>query len=434
MNIEQLLRSISKKIKDNSELFKNNPELFHAIEERFVKAAYDDDEDSDYGQSLWERQIGGGLDNPEQYDDEFSDEDAPQSYDRDPEDEDNTEQYDEEEPSYSQSDEEDTAQERAIREWQSQQQQKAPPKQEKVQADPTTQQPVAEKPTAAASGSRSEWSAKSSYAPHHVEAIKKFISQGYSPREAERLAGAHDILTHDQIISRGIKPSEPSSAMLQNLKEAATGWLSNHQHKTGLLSDPSENPVLHLSSNKNKIMSEVGEDLDQALEEYNKSIAHITDPKEKTKLIIKFKHDFARNNPQHSQKKIEAVDRVSQIAKENNKLRNEKRQEAEAQVATAGMSSGESADDLFSFQGHDDASSVQGTKSIKEGAAQSAGGIKEDEGRGTNVNTKVDPALKISQANPEFVKELQQKIVERLAPEQLSRLKHVQGIKKNGGN
>jgi hypothetical protein len=67
-----------------------------------------------------------------------------------------------------------------------------------------------------------DWQPRSDYSSKEAEAINKLIGEGYSHREAERLAGAHKGPKDYQSAMRsGINPSMPSDKMMGHLKGLA---------------------------------------------------------------------------------------------------------------------------------------------------------------------------------------------------------------------
>ena len=73
---------------------------------------------------------------------------------------------------------------------------------------------------------------KDKYEEHHQTAIDKHMADGYSHREAERLAGAHDIISGDPYKSK-IKPTQPSDKMLSHMKGLSGDWLRDAERAIG---------------------------------------------------------------------------------------------------------------------------------------------------------------------------------------------------------
>jgi hypothetical protein len=444
--LEELLKNINTILKKNKDFFEQNPELFIAVKERFEKAIYDENEDEDQ----YMRDEGfGGFDDPYAKDN-YSDEDT--GYDeestRSPSYESiDTEGDDEPSPvkesSYDPfSDDEDTQQEQYLRELeQKQAKEKTDKPKPTPQASARSQDDEdmyegadediktakeARQPTAR--GTKTEWKPKSQYLPHHSTAIENFLKQGFSAREAENLAGAHDFLSQDQIVSRNMQPSEPSEGMLKLLGPHAHTLFGEKAHKIGMMADPASNPNLHLNSHKNEIISQIHKPYkDAALEFRKQKMSEGKSPDEVDDMMYDFEKDWHQKNPQHAEQKHAAANKISQIANENKELSSQKLMDARAAVALAHHKGGE---DMSSITG--DTSKIQ-AGGTKEATRQSIGGVQEEDDQPTSTGTVVDPAHSIARSNPAFIKELQRKIVKKLDPSQLGRLNAIDGTKKKDG-
>ena len=442
MRLEFLLKSISSILKKNEKFFVENPEIFIAVKERFEKAAYDDDEeDSGYG-DVWgamkDREMG--LDpQDEDYEDPQDEDYGYASGDKDVDQEDYQEDQDDDEdyqPKYS-SDEEDAAQERMLAELQAKQSKKPAQAAQPVSsasqqeaAKPTKQEPPKEKikPT-----QPSEWQPKSQYSPEHTSAIKSFMDQGFSAREAERMADAHEKLSFDQAIKSGISPTHPSDKMLGIMKDLAGKWHADVTHKIGLAANPEENPELHFNSVKNETANNVFDAMNNATQEYKKSIAHIKDPKQLTNMLTDFQHQWLQNNQHFFDNLHSAAEKVSQTAASNKLARENRRKEGQMAIIGATRSGGEETPSVTG-----DVSGIQGTTASREAAKQSVGGFKTDEEGPTQVSTVQDPAYTLAARNPEYVKQQTIKFGEKhlgsMTPDQQQRFKELKTKKIPTGN
>lgn len=432
MKLESLLKSISSIIKKNEKFFVENPEIFLAVKERFEKAAYDDeDEDSGYG-DLWgamkDREMG--LD-PQ--DEDYSDpQDEDYSYasgesDADQEDQQDEDQGEEPQPTYS-SDEEDAAQEKLLAELQAKQGKKQPAQPAEA-TKPSKQEPEEQ----AASTSSREWQPKSQYAPHHAKAMKEFMDQGFSAREAERMADAHDKLSLDRTIKSGMSPSHPSEKMLGMMKDLAGKWHADVTHKIGLAANPEENPELNFNSVKNQEHGNVFDAMNSATEDYKKSIAHVKDPKQLTNMLTDFQHQWLQNNQHFFDNLHNAAEKVSQTATSNKQARENRRKEGQMAIIGATRVGGEEGPSATG-----DVSGIQGTAATREAAKQSAGGFKTDEEGPTQVSTVQDPAYTLAARNPEYVKQQTIKFGEKhlksMTPDQQQRFQEIKSKKIPTGN
>ena len=436
MKIESLLKSISDIIKKNEKFFIENPEIFLSVKERFEKAAYDDEEDGGYG-DVWgamkDREMG--LDSPDDQDSADS-EDEDYSYssgekdDGEDEDQEDTQDEDTTGPKAS-SDEEDAAQEKLLAQLQAQKDKKsaAKPASEAAPAAPAKSAAPAEaKPSAPG-----EWQPKSQYAPHHEKAIKELLGQGFSPREAERMADAHDKLSSNQMISSRTPPSHPSEKMLGIMKDLAGKWHADVTHKIGLGANPEENPELNFNSVKNQTVGNVFDAMHNATDAYKKSISHVKDPKQLTNMLTDFQHEWLQNNQHFLTNLHDAAEKVGQTATGNKEARENKRKEGQMAIIGATRASGEEAPSAAG-----DLSNMQGGAANKEAAKQSAGGFKTDEEGPTQTSTMKDPAHTLATRNPEYVKQQTIKFGEqhmgKMTPDQQQRFHEIKSKKIPTGN
>ena len=215
MKAEELLKNIKGLLNKHADFLNNNPEIFFAIEDRLFKAIDpEDEEDEDYRDKRLSSDDYGAED--EDYNDLGFD---------DPENEDYSNDEDADYVSGDGEDEEDSDAERWLREndpnYVSDEDESPSSEENSWQADEVPEDDVEpvkqpEKTPEKKSSSRMvDWKARDKYEPHHDAAIKEHIKAGYSPREAERLAGAHQAPTNFYDALRGsTRPSEPSAKML----------------------------------------------------------------------------------------------------------------------------------------------------------------------------------------------------------------------------
>jgi len=442
--LETLLKNISSLLKKNKAFFEENPEIFLAVKERFEKAIEDDDP--------WDYSL-----RDDGYGDEYSDKEDEQSYQdedqawdaeskRDPKyqniDDDEQESGPEflsedyiPEQSYDPFSDEDTEQDRALAELE--QQKAAKPKQ--VQPTPDKKAPskqdedlysdeaFAAKPSETKASSRSQWKQKENYAPHHAKAIAEFTGQGYSPREAEALAGAHEKMTMQDTIKRNISPSDPSPKMLQMLQRHIGDIFSSKKMAASINLNPEENPDLHLHANKNSILKQAHLPFKEAAAAYRKSLAEQGKADhEIDNMMPAFKKQWTTDNQAHIQNKHAAVDKVAGIAKDNKEARERRLMETKGAVIMSTKQGGESSPIVG------DVSNVAGGQSNKEAIRQAAGGIKGGDDEPTQTATSVDPHYRMAARNPAFVKQLELQVVKKLKPDQVGRLQNINAIKKKG--
>lgn len=444
--LEQLLKNINEIIKKNEKILQENPELFEAIKERFYKAI--DDEEDQYGSSydpysdLFDER---DQEDQDQQDEQSDEEDPSYDYEQDPYSEtDDEEQASSEEPSYDPfSEDEDTMQERILAQLEQKrnQKQQAPqkakpsqgdedmysgaesdiktPDQYKQQQQQSKEDQVKKRPT---------WQPKEKYAENHSSAIKDYMGQGYSHREAEALADAHDKLSMDQILKRGMKPSDPSPRMLEMLKPFIGEIYGEKKSQMSMNLDPSQNPDLHLNANKNAIIKQANLPYKDAALAYRKSMLDQgkTDD-EIDDMMPAFKKKWHSENEQHIQGVHAAANKVSQLANQNTEARKQRVQDVKHSLILATKDGGEQQSPIVG-----DTSNIAGGSSNKEAIRQAAGGVKGAEDEPTQIGSSVDPTYRMATRNPDYVKQLEQKVVEKLAPDQMDRYHAIKGIKKGG--
>jgi hypothetical protein len=431
MKAEELLKNISNLLKKHEDFLNNNPEMFYAIQDRLVKASDDDEEDSNYD---WANI--GKDENQDEGDDEsgYGDE----LFDKIPSDEgeDEDQQYIRE--SNGEDDGEDDDASRWLREHggdtgdedqsgfdydpkaarESDEEGYTPDANENgnVQQEiPKTEEPKR------SSSRMVDWKPQDKYAPEHQKAIEAAMKEGYSHREAERMAGAHKAPSDFYGALRGsTRPSEPSSKMLEQLKGHAHGWLKNAETKAAENAEAEVNPVKYASGKAIASHDAAHKDFDAAHNEFLQSdnLKGLTG-RARHQAIQGWKKDWEEKNPQHREKAIAAAD-TGKVFSEATKARDERRKEGEQAILGAGKSFGTGTTGEYSqaAAGGDD-EPVSG-----QAAGQMVGGEKSDEG-GYTTNIKTDPAAVFAERNPEYVKHLQSK----LNPDQQQRLSGINAIK-----
>jgi hypothetical protein len=450
--LEPLLKNISAILKKNEKFFQENPEIFLAIKERFYKAIEDEDEyQSDYdpySDLFDEKESTGQGEGDEDYGYDVESTKDPKYQSIDDEDTPSGEQGDEdqsyEEPSYDPfAEDQDAEQERVLAELEQKSKQK--PAQPAKATKPSSKdedmyseagsdiktpeqykkEAEKEKPTS----KRSQWQPKEKYAEHHQAAMKTFMDQGYSHRESEMLADAHDKLSMDQILKRGTKPSEPSPKMLEALKAHVGEIYGENKSKMSMMLDPSQNPDLHLNAHKNAIVKQANLPYKDAALAYRKNLAEQGKSEDEIDdMIPSFKKKWHSENEQHAQGLHNAAHKVSQMANENQGARKQRVEDVKHSLILATKGAGE--EQSSPIVG--DVSGMAGGASNKEAIRQAAGGFKGAEEEPTQIGTAVDPAYRVATKNPQYVQHLEQKVVQKLAPEQMERYNAIKGIKKGG--
>lgn len=272
-----------------------------------------------------------------------------------------------------------------------------------------------------------EWAPKDKYEDNHQSAIDKYVNDGYSPREAERLAGASDSPNDFQsALKHKIKPSQPSKKMLERMKGLAGDWLRNAERKIGESADAKKNPIKHASSKALNAHENAHNDFNAS---YNKFLSS-DDVKDlrgraRTNAIREFKKQYNNDNPTHRENVIQAAN----AGKEYDLAMNQRKkhlEEGKQSILDAGKSGGE----MSTVGEYSNGASGDTNNMTAQGAAQMAGGAQEE--GGYTSGTVKDPAMHFAESNPEYVKSLRDKLTSKLTPEQSNRLSAITSIRKKG--
>jgi len=436
MNSEQLLKAISELIKKNEAFFASNPELFLAVQDRLIKAIDYEDFDPENNEDPEDFYNKGYEDNSAISDlfDDLPEEDVDEDGDgvlSEEESDDWLKENDPEYDNYKDTDGDGDIDNNDIREVTG------------IGSDidgdgdidipETKRQDIKQKDTEtdknkiSASGYKS-WEPKDKYEPHHDAAIKKFTSEGWSPREAERLAGAHSSPSnfHDALRSK-TKPSQPSDKMLAHMKGHAGDWLRNAERKISESADAKKNPIKHASAKVLTAHEDAMGDFKTAYSTFlnSKDVKDLRG-RDRHQAIQAFKGKWGSENPTHRENVIASADAGKSLGEAMDQRRQHLEQGKEdimnvGKLNPEGISS--SAGE-FSTAASGDLNDL-----TSQGAAQAAGGT-QDEESGYSTGTVKDPSMLFAQKNPEYVKSLHAKLASKLNPEQSSRLQTVNSVKK----
>lgn len=242
-----------------------------------------------------------------------------------------------------------------------------------------------------------DWQPRTDYTPVESAAISKFLEEGYSHREAERLAGAHKgPRDYRQALRSGINPSMPSDKMLEQLKGLAKEWLDNARNVELAGADQTKNPMKYAAGQMEQAHGSHVKDYHEA---YNNFLASDElkqlKPRERHKAVQEWKNNWKQQNPNYEEGlgNVSAVQSVFADAASNIKQR---QKDIEEHIGRGGVS--EVAD------------------MTAQEAAQHLGAVKGEEGiEGTSVVQ--DPLASFAAKNPKLTKLLNE--------EQMSRVKRV---------
>ena len=242
----------------------------------------------------------------------------------------------------------------------------------------------------------SEWQPRSDYSPKEEAAVKAHMDNGYSHREAERLAGAHkgssDFRT---AMKSGIAPSMMSDKMMSDMKPLAKLWLEEADRKDKASADPESNTVKRQSGKLTEAHEKHTGDFNKAYGEFlNSDQVKDLKGRDRHNAVQEWKTKWKAENPQHD----ENLSNISE-AQQKFAYSQPKAKETASEKHQHIMSGGQS----------------MPTEMSDQEALQHLGGGKTEEGyQGTIVQ---DPSAAFAARNPQ--------LQAALKPEQLERMKAV---------
>jgi hypothetical protein len=269
--IEFLLKSISGLINKNKSFFTSNPEIFNVVQERFIKAVNDESEEEFDPYEYAQK---------DQTDEEPQDEDT--SYAED------TASLDDEEPT----------------------------------AD--------EKNSKRMSG----WAPKEKYTDKQLADIKNHMNNGFSHREAERMANAHDFHS-DPWKTNYTNPNQPSDTLINLLQPHFKEHLRLAGDKQALESKASDAPVI--ASHAQSIAARKTEHQTKMrgeLNEYLKSIRSLPVAK-RAQLEAAWKKDYVSKNPEVHEELGQNISSASDIRSKAFQERGKSTEQGAQDVASA---------------------------------------------------------------------------------------------------
>jgi len=409
--IKKALLNIKELIKKNQDFLNENPEILEGIYDRLSKAVDDDAE-------KWLRENDPNFKDDEYIDPEEADalydgyreEDGyggagDELFDNPNEPEHEYDDYADEDVAYA----DDTPVEyQDINEDTPVQAQEEKPVPEEVQPEPKKDP---ETKSRVSSSGYQDWQPRTDYEPHHESAIKEFMDQGYSHREAERLANAHrGPETFEQALTHRVRPSDMSPKMMQDLKALTGPWLSNARRVSYTRAEAEKNPVKYAKGKTLEAHEQAMGNYSKALKEFQNSdeVKNMA-PRERYQAVRDWKKQYHAENPEHK-RNIAASASSSAAHTEAASSRKRHLDERLQDIFMAGKSGGES------------------TMSAQE-AAQHVGGVKTD--AGYSAQTIKDPAASFAEANPDYINSLRDKLSQHLPEDAQARLKNVDSAAKH---
>lgn len=251
----------------------------------------------------------------------------------------------------------------------------------------------------------SDWAPQDNYSDEHQAAMKQHMDDGYSHREAERLAGAHkgpgDFQT---ALTHTVRPSQPSEKMLGELKDLAKPWLENADRHSKLNADPEKNPNKFAAGQMLQAHEEHSKDYNKDYHAFLGS-DEVKDLKgrDRHKAVREWKGKWHGDNPEYKEN-VSNVSEAQKHYKEAGEARQKSLQERIEHITSGGI--GAPID-----------------MSMAE-AAQHVGGVKTEEGY--SATTLKDPSVSFAQQNPELLRVLKDN---KASPDQMDRLNRINSAK-----
>lgn len=403
MNKEQLLKSISSLLKKHESFLNENPEVFHVIEDRLFKAIDDYDEEDPIFTQLEE--------DPEYYDDE-------EEYGQGGYGDDMFDDIPENERGYGDEDVEEDEADQWLRENEQRESEEAGSE----AADDTDvaetgaiqqeEKPITE---------TQDWQPSTEYSDEDNAKIKSYMDQGYSEREAGRLAGVgRESISFFDALKRRLNPSEPSPKMLEEMKGIAKKWLSDARKNTEY--DPKKNPILNASGKALKAHEEAHGSFAEAYNEFlNSDQLQGLSRKERRQAIREFKENWNNENPDHRDRAIAAADAGAAFS-ENAEIRKKELMDGLSAILSAGQVHVDDGPEGYSQE------AAGGGGSMSTQAAAQMVGAEKGEG-GYQANIKKDPAMMFAEKNPEVVKQLKERLKGKLDQTQTERMSAIDSVK-----
>lgn len=248
------------------------------------------------------------------------------------------------------------------------------------------------------------------YHQEHQAAIKDLMGQGYSHREAARIAGAHsEPISFQDALSHPVRPSEMSPKFLSELKELASHWITNADKHARLTADKEKNPMKYASGRMMQAHEEHTKDYNKAYSDFlNSDQVKGLKGMDRHKAIQNWKNEWKAGNPEYTQN----LTNITQQGQQHH---------GEA-IQRHGAGLDEKLKHVLSGGAHDPHQSF----SMQE-AAQHAGGTKGEEGY--SAPTVQDPAAAFAHQKRQALDKLRG----MMQPEQHERLKMLESARQAHG-
>ncbi len=238
----------------------------------------------------------------------------------------------------------------------------------------------------------SHWKPREDYSDKEKADIKKLIDDGYSHREAERMAGAHKgSRDWSKAMKSGVHPSMPSDRMLKELKDLAGEWKDTARQQELADADEWKNPMKHAVGQVHQAHRDATADYQKAYNDFLSS-DDVKGKKgmDRVKAVQAWKAKWKQENPDYEQGLDTASAQQSKLATAAETIK-QKSKEMDEHIGRGGVS--------------------QAPDMTNEEAMQHVGQGKTEEGHIGSVHQQPMPA---AVRDPKYVKMLNQEQMERM--------------------
>ncbi len=245
-----------------------------------------------------------------------------------------------------------------------------------------------EEPTGPKRRQSPEWKPREDYSPKEQAAIKTYIDQGYSHREAEKLANASQGRSDLEAGMRMNFRPNSSPKMWERIKQLTPHYIRNLDKHERLNAEATKNPMKFAAGKLNSAHEDKTKDYAEAWHEFtsNPGLKHLT-PRERHAAAREWKQKWREGNQDYS-KGLDIVSGEQRHFGEAADVRSKALQEKMDHILSGGASGG-------SMDAYE--------------AAQHLGMSTSEEDAGPNVTTFQDPSAAFAHRNADFIEMLNQK-------------------------
>lgn len=261
------------------------------------------------------------------------------------------------------------------------------------------------------SSSYRDWKPREDYTDEESKKIMDHVNNGYTHREAERMAGLDKESPTDfqRALHHTVKASEPSQKMLDDLREHASNFVKKYEKQRMTSAEAHKNPVRYAENKMSQAHEEHGA---KYTKEYNDFLNSDETKKlkgiERVKATQDWKNKWHEKNPEYKK----GLTNLSNLNTEYSTARELSAKDINEKIAH-----------MTGF-GH---SGAGGESTLAEGI-QHVGG-ESDEQRGPQMTIKQDPLTTFAHSNPKLINIIKQ----HATPEMVDRLNRINAARAHQG-